>query len=237
MRSLATSAEEANPFMGFRAIRLCLEHKDLFKEQFRAILRASVFGKAKLMYPMVTSASEIVQANQLLEETKKELRKKKIDFDNAIEIGCMIETPSAALTIDALAKHCNFFSIGTNDLIQYVLAVDRVNDKISHMYQPNHPGVVRMLKQIVDSAHKYGAEISVCGEVAGDPQYAPLLLGLGVDALSVTPGALPEIKYIIRHMKLSEAKKMAKDAIEETDPETILQALREFYLQQVGDIL
>lgn len=229
--------EEVNPFMGFRAIRLCLEHPELFKAQLKAILRASAYGKTRLMYPMVTSESEIVQANEILKRAKEELSEQKLPFDDDIAVGIMIETPSAALTIDLLAKHCTFFSIGTNDLIQYTLAVDRVNDRIAHLYQPYHPSVIRLLKMIVTEALKRNVEVSVCGEMAGDALFVPLLLGLGVQSLSVTPTVLPEIKYVIRSTKLSEANDLAQKALETKTPEATLQILREFYLKTVGEIL
>jgi len=234
LSSFFISDKEANPFMGFRAIRFCLEHKDLFKDQLRAILRASVYGKANLMYPMITSPSELIQANEILEEAKRELKEKGVSFDAKMEVGCMIETPSAALIADLLAEHCSFFSIGTNDLIQYTLAVDRVNDRIAHLYQPNHPSVVRMLKLIVDAAKEKKIKVSVCGEMAGDPLYVPLLIGLGVDSLSVSPGVLPEIKYVIRSMNTVDATEMAKEVIKQKDAASILKILRDFYVSHVG---
>lgn len=237
MHSLFFSEKEENPFMGFRAIRFCLEHKDVFKEQLRAILRASAYGNVQLMYPMIISVQEIVQANELLEQCKEELREKGIKFNAEIKIGSMMETPSAAITADLIAEHCDFFSIGTNDLIQYTLAVDRVNDRISHLYQPNHPAVIRMIKLIVDAGHSKNISVSVCGEMAGDPIYASLLIGMGVNSLSVTASMLPETKYLIRAMKLKEAKVLAQEVLGEGEPYRILKLLREFYIKQMADVL
>ncbi|MGC4072917.1 MAG: phosphoenolpyruvate--protein phosphotransferase [Nibricoccus sp.] len=213
--------EESNPFLGFRAIRFCLEHRDLFKDQLRAILRASAHGKVQLMYPMISGSEELQRANAVLDECRAELTKAGVPFDAKMAVGAMIEIPSAAVTSDILARQCNFFSIGTNDLIQYLLAIDRVNDRIAHLYEPTHPAVLRTLKQIVDSAHKQKIKVSVCGEMAGDPVYVPLLLGLGVDELSMTPPSLPAVKYLVRAMKMAEAKKLAKEALELESPKEI----------------
>ncbi|PWU07440.1 MAG: phosphoenolpyruvate--protein phosphotransferase [Verrucomicrobia bacterium] len=233
---LLLSGEEVNPLMGVRAIRLCLDQIEEFKKQLRAIMRASAFGKVRILYPMITNTQELVLANETLEEVKEELRKRGIQFDQNVEVGSMIETPSAALTIDLLAPHCGFLSIGTNDLIQYLLAVDRVNHRISHLYQPHHPAVIRILEMIIRAGHGKGMEISVCGEMAGDPVYAALLLGMGVDSLSIIPSLLPEVKYFIRHMKLEDAKTMAKQVIQETEASRILKILREFYFERVGEV-
>lgn len=205
---------ELNPFLGWRAIRFCLEERDLFREQLRAILRASAEGNVKLMYPMISGLEELTKANALVEEYKAELRQEKIPFDEALEIGAMIETPSAVMIADSLAKRLKFFSIGTNDLIQYSLAVDRMNEKIAHLYEPTHPAIVRLLKATVDAAHRHGVWVSVCGEMAGDPVLAPLLLGLGVDELSASPPLVPSLKFLIRRLKFSEAKALAAFALE-----------------------
>lgn len=231
------SEEEDNPFMGFRAIRFCLDHIDIFKAQLRAILRSSAFGKVKLMYPMISSLTELCAANKILDECKAELKKKKIAFDPDVAIGTMVETPSAAYTTDLLASECNFFSIGTNDLIQYMLAVDRVNDRIAHMYEPNHPAILRTLKHIIDTAHAHNIKVSICGEMAGDPLYVPLLIGLGVDDLSTIPACLPEIKYLIRNMTLKEVQSLAAKALRQTQPKAIFNLLQKFYLEHVGNVL
>ena len=200
---------EMNPFLGWRAIRFCLQERDIFREQLRAILRASAEGNVKMMYPMISGLDELNQANALVEEYKAELRTENIPFDEKLEIGAMIETPSAVIVADSLAKRLKFFSIGTNDLIQYSLAVDRMNEKIAHMYEPTHPAIVRLIKSTVDAAHRHSIKVSVCGEMAGDPVLAPLLLGLGVDELSVAPPLVAPVKFIIRRLKDSEAKELA----------------------------
>jgi phosphoenolpyruvate-protein phosphotransferase (PTS system enzyme I) len=204
---------ELNPFLGWRAIRISLQERDIFRAQLRAILRASADGNVKMMYPMISGLDELNQANALVEEYKSELRREGIPFDENLEIGAMIETPSAAIVADSLAKRVRFFSIGTNDLIQYSLAVDRMNEKIAHLYEPTHPAIVRLIKMIVDAAHNHGVRVSVCGEMAGDPALAPLLLGLGVDELSAAPPLVPQVKFIIRRLKLSEARELASFAL------------------------
>lgn len=205
--------QEMNPFLGWRAIRLCLEEKDIFCDQLRAILRASVEGNIKVMYPMVSCLQELEQANALVEKCKEELRAENIPFCNELEIGVMVEIPSAALAANAFAKRVKFFSIGTNDLIQYTLAVDRLNERIAHLYEPTHPSILNLIKMTVDAAHRNGIWVGVCGEMAGDPVLAPLLLGLGVDELSVAPPLVPSIKFLIRRLKMDEAKKLADFAL------------------------
>jgi phosphoenolpyruvate-protein phosphotransferase (PTS system enzyme I) len=204
---------EMNPFLGWRAIRFCLQERDIFRQQLRAILRASAEGNVKMMYPMISGLDELKQANALVEEYKAELRQENVAFDENLEIGAMIEIPSAAIIADSLAKRLKFFSIGTNDLIQYSLAVDRMNEKIAHLYEPTHPAIVRLIKTTVDAAHHHSIPVSVCGEMASDPVLAPLLLGLGVDELSVAPSLVPPVKFIIRRLKLTEAKEIAEFAM------------------------
>ncbi len=205
--------KETNPFLGYRAIRFCLDHPDVFKTQLRAVLRASAHGKVLLMYPMISGRDEMRRANAVLEECKAELRAEGKAFDEKLAVGSMIEIPSAAMTADLLAQECDFFSVGTNDLIQYLLAIDRVNDRIAHLYEPTHPSVLRTLRHIVVEAHRAGIKVSVCGEMAGDPIYTALLFGLGIDELSMTPPLLPAVKFILRSMKLTDAKKLAQTAL------------------------
>ena len=225
--------KEDNPFMGFRAIRFCLEHVNLFKDQLRAILLASSYGNVRIMYPMISGAEELARANAVLDECKAELKQRGQPFDEKISVGSMIEIPSAAVTADILAKKCDFFSVGTNDLIQYMLAIDRVNDRIAHLYEPTHPAILRMLKYIVEQAHQANIKVAVCGEMAGDPVFAPLLLGLGVDELSMSPTLLPAVKYLVRAMKLSDAKALAEEALTLEDPKKIYAKFDEFYRARV----
>jgi phosphotransferase system enzyme I (PtsI) len=214
-------AQEMNPFLGWRAIRFCLAQPELFRAQLRAILRASAEGNVKMMYPMISGLDELNQANALVERCKAELRAEKIPFDEKLEIGAMIEIPSAALIADALAKRVKFFSIGSNDLIQYTLAADRTNEKVSHLYEPTHPAIIRLIKITVDAAHKNGIWAGVCGEIAGDPVLTPLLIGLGVDELSAAPPVIAQVKYMIRRLKLSEAQALAEYALQSESPTSI----------------
>ncbi len=225
--------KENNPFMGFRAIRFCLENLEIFKDQLRAILRASACGNVRIMYPMISGSEEMVRANAVLTECMAELKSRDIAFDAKLQVGAMIEIPSAAMTADILAKECVFFSVGTNDLIQYLLAIDRVNERIAHLYEPTHPAVVRTLKHIVDEAHKRGVTVSVCGEMAGDPVFAPLLLGLGVDALSMSPAWLPSVKYMVRAMTMADARALAAEALTLASPKEIYARCDAFYRARV----
>ncbi len=202
--------QEMNPFLGWRAIRFCLAEPQIFRAQLRAILRASAEGNVKMMYPMISGLQEVDQANAFLEQCKTELRAEGKPFDESLHIGVMIEIPSAAMIADLLGKRTKFFSLGTNDLIQYTLAVDRLNEKIAHLYEPTHPAILRLIKMTVDAAHRNGNHAAVCGEMAGDPVLTPLLLGLGVDELSAAPAVVPTIKFLIRRLKLSEAKELAE---------------------------
>lgn len=225
--------KENNPFMGFRAIRFCLEHKDIFKDQLRAILAASVHGKIKLMYPMISGAEELAKANRILEECKAELRERGTPFDESLEVGTMIEIPSAAATADILADQCEFFSVGTNDMIQYLLAIDRVNDRIAHLYEPTHPAVLRTLRHIVREAHRKGVPVSICGEMGGDPMLVPLILGLGVDSLSMSPPQIPEVRFLIRAMTMTDARQLALDALKLSSPQKIYELCQSFYKERM----
>jgi len=218
---------EMNPFLGWRAIRFCLQRPDFFREQLRAILRASAEGNVKMMYPMISGLDELKQANALVEQYKEELRRESVPFDEQLEIGAMIEIPSAAIVADSLAKRLKFFSIGTNDLIQYCLAVDRMNEKIAHLYEPTHPAILHLIKGTVDAAHNHRIWVSVCGEMASDPVLVPLLLGLGVDELSVTAALVPPVKFIIRRLKLTEAKELAEFALNSESAAEILARCQE----------
>lgn len=220
--SHVTMSAEMNPFLGWRAIRLCLEEKDLFRIQLRAILRASLFGDLKIMYPMVSGMDELEAANALLDECREQLRAEGIAFSDSLDIGVMIETPSAAMIADSLAKRVQFFSIGTNDLIQYSLAVDRLNEKIAHLYEPTHPGILRLIKTTIDAGQAQGIWTGLCGEMAGDLAMVPLLIGLGVDELSVAPSMVPRVKMLIRSVEIAKARELAEFSLNSESPKEIL---------------
>lgn len=220
---------ESNPFLGYRAIRYCLDNVELFNTQLRALLRSSVHGNVRIMYPMISGAPELIHANDCLQSAKEQLRDEGIAFNDDIEVGSMIEIPSAAVASDTLVEGSSFFSIGSNDLIQYLMAVDRLNDRVAHLYEPTHPSVVRTLKMVVDAARKGEIDVSICGETAGDPVMVPLLIGLGIESLSMSPSLLPNAKYVVQSMELQEAKDLAAMALQETDGSVILEKLTEFY--------
>ena len=205
--------KEKNPALGCRAIRFCLENPELFKTQIRSILRASNFGNAKLMFPMISTVEELLKAKEFVYEIMDELKKEKIPFNKNIPIGIMIEVPSAAINADRLSKYSDFFSIGTNDLVQYTLAVDRINEKIAYLYNPLDTAVLRLLKNIVDVSRKNSIPVSICGEIAGEPKYTMLLLGMGFRALSMSPTFIDQVKRIVRSVKIKECETLAKELI------------------------
>jgi phosphotransferase system enzyme I (PtsI) len=206
--------EEQNPFLGCRAIRFCLQNPEIFKTQLRAILRAATTGNVRVMYPMISSLEELRSANALLQECKDELHQRGVEYNDAIEVGIMIEVPSAALSADHLAREVKFFSIGTNDLIQYTIAVDRGNDRIAHLYEPTHPAVIRLLKMVVDAAHRNNIWVGVCGEMAGDIALTPLLLGLGIDELSASSTVVPRVKKAVQSLSIPTCQSLAQEALE-----------------------
>jgi len=211
---------EINPFMGWRAIRLCLERVDIFETQLRAILRASRFGNGKIMYPMISGVEEVRKVRRILTGIKEKLKREGTPFAENVETGVMIEIPSAAIIADLLAKEVDFFSLGTNDLIQYSLAVDRVNEKVAYLYQPLHPTILRLIDNVVKCAHRENIWVGVCGEMASDPLSVLILLGLGVDEFSVAPTSLLEIKKIIRNTNWEEVQGIAAKLLKsKTSPE------------------
>ncbi|MEA3459589.1 MAG: putative PEP-binding protein, partial [Chloroflexota bacterium] len=201
--------EELNPFLGWRAIRLCLERTDLFKTQLRAILRAGHERNVKIMFPMIADLEEVRRAKKIVAEVKAELRAEGIPFAPDVEVGIMVETPAAALAADILAEEVDFFSIGTNDLIQYTMACDRTNKKVTYLYQPLHPAILRLVRGIIEAAHSAGKWVGMCGEMAGEPLAIPILLGLGLDEFSMNATAIPKAKEIIRSLSLDEAQQSA----------------------------
>jgi len=197
---------EANPALGLRAIRFCLKEPEIFKRQLRAILRASFYGRVQLMFPMISGLQELLDAKEIMGQVKDELNRENIEYDHSIKVGIMIEIPSAVTMAEILAQHVDFFSIGTNDLIQYALAIDRVNEHVAYMYQPFHPALIRMIRQVVNAARDAGISVSVCGEMAGDPFCVCILLSLGINELSMNARAIPIIKKIIRTISIEEAR-------------------------------
>lgn len=218
---------EPNPFLGLRAIRLCLrQRRDLLRDQIRAILRASAYGNLKIMFPMISCSEEIMELGEFLDEIKAELRNENTDFNENIDTGIMVETPAAAMVADTLAEMVDFFSIGTNDLVQYTSAIDRSNDKVSYLYRPEHPAILRLIKRIVKAARDNNIWVSICGEMAGDPRYTPLLVGLGVHELSMSPVSMGAVRRIIRKLNMHEAEEVARQALKcKTSDDALKQSL------------
>jgi len=222
-------AEEMNPALGLRAIRFSLQSPEVFNHQLRAILRAAHFGNVRIMFPMISEVDEIIRAKQLLNEAAESLVKAKMPCRADIEVGAMIEVPSAVMMADVLAREVDFFSIGTNDLIQYSLAIDRGNKHVAHLYQPLHPAVLRMIRRVVEVAKEAGIEVTMCGEMAGDPMNLPVLLGMGLDAISMNPISIPAVKKMVRVLSLKESKKFMDEAMKQPTAADVVALVRDTY--------
>ena len=220
--------EEDNPFLGYRAIRLCLENTELFKIQLRAILRASKYGNLAIMFPMISTIEELRKAKSLVKECKKELKEENIEFNENIKVGMMIEIPAAAIMADMFAKECDFFSIGTNDLIQYTLAAERGNTKIANLYTKNHPAVIKLIKQAIDAAHNNEIFCGMCGEAASNIHYIPLLIGLGLDEFSMNSSAILETKKIITQLDKKQCEALANEVLKAISDKEVENILKEF---------
>lgn len=227
--------KELNPQMGMRAIRFCLKEVDIFKTQLRAIWRASALGSTKILFPMISSVDEIREAKKLLEEARQELVEEGVKIPSKIEIGAMIEVPSAVVIADKLAREVDFFSIGTNDLIQYSLAIDRANERLTYMYEPLHPAVLRLIKSVVDAAHKAKIQVAMCGEMAGDPLCVLVLLGMELDELSMNHLAIPRIKKIIRESTMEESKLMLKKALSFNTASEVRSYVQDYMVKRFPD--
>jgi len=232
-----TNRRESNPFLGCRSIRLCLKYPKYFKQQLRAILRASVNENVKIMYPMITNLSEIEQANGFLAEAKADLAAHNVQFHDEIEVGIMVEVPSAALMADVLAEHVDFFSIGTNDLIQYTVAVDRGNEDVAYLYKVTHPAVLKLIRNTIEAAHSHGIWVGLCGEMAANPLMTALLLGMGVEELSVSPRAVPLVKDAVRSLSFGQAEELAKSALMCKSAADVLEICRELTREVAPEIL
>ena len=225
--------EETNPALGLRSIRLCLHYQELFKTQLRAILRASaIAGNLRLMLPLVSGIGEILQAKQVFNEVRTELSAQRIPFDENMPFGVMIEVPSAVSVADLLAPEVDFFSIGTNDLIQYTIGIDRSNEHVAYLYEPLHPGVLRFIRQTVDAGHRAGIPVAVCGEMAGEPMYVPILLGLNIDSFSMNPQSLPRVKNLVRRSSMKECCRFARKVLRMRTAKEINQSVRKMVMKK-----
>jgi len=229
--------DELNPFLGWRAIRFCLENLAIFKTQLRAILRSSVGTNVKMMFPMISGLEEVRRGLQIVDECRNELRREGHPFHDELEIGVMIEVPAAAIMADLLAREVDFFSIGTNDLIQYSVAIDRTNERVAHLYEPSHPSVVRLLKMVADAAHANDIWVGVCGEMAGEILFTPLLLGLGMDELSAGTTLVPRVKSAVQRLAVTECQKLVGEVLELDTPAAVLARCTEMATRQYGELI
>ena len=230
-RAIAPVSErdEINPALGLRAIRYCLQNPEIFKTQIRAILRVAAYGDARILIPMISSYDELCETKRILNEVADSLNKEGAVFKRDIELGIMIEVPSAVIMADVMAENVDFFSIGTNDLIQYSLAIDRGNSEVAYLYNPLHPAVIRMIKHVVDVAHEKGIKVFMCGEMASDPIYIPVLLGLGLDELSMNPQSIPAVKSMVRSLNIKDIKRFMKDMLKQTSATAVMKLVQDTY--------
>lgn len=228
--------QEENPFMGFRAIRYCLSNPPVFLDQLRAILRASAHGKVKILLPMISGLGEVTRAKEFIFTAKRQLSERGQAFDQDVEVGCMLETPAAVAICDLLATEVDFFSVGTNDLVQYLLAVDRVNNRIAFLYEPHHPAVIRSLKSICQVTNEKKKPVTVCGEIAGDPHFLPLLLGLGLNSFSASVPLLPELKFFARRFTMEETQRLTRKAERLSRPSEVKELLKNFYEEKMAEV-
>ena len=210
----AVRYHEPNPFLGCRSIRLCLSRPELFRDQIRAILRASAFGRVLIMLPMVSNLEELRQAKEIIHQVQEDLASRGIEFDPRVPLGIMVEVPSTALMADQFAREVDFFSLGTNDLVQYCLAVDRINERVADLYQPTHPAILRLISTVIEAGNRHGIGVSICGEMCSEPIYSVLLLGLGLRSFSLSPIAIPTVKRIIRQLTMRDAVEVARQCLE-----------------------
>ena len=223
------SPVETNPALGLRAIRYCLKNPQVFKDQLRAILRAAAFGNVRILFPMISTYYEIRDANRMLDEAAESLEKEGLPYNRDIEIGAMIEVPSAVIMADVIAENVDFFSVGTNDLIQYALAIDRGNEQVAHLFQPLDPAIIRMLKHVADVAREKDIKIFMCGEMAGTPHHIPLLLGIGMDELSMNPQTIPDIKRVIHSLNVADTRSFIKEVLKQTTAKSTFELIRDTY--------
>ena len=235
-KAIASSngSDEANPALGLRAIRYCLKRPDIFRTQLRAILRAAAFGNVRILIPMISSLDEIRDTKKLLNEAADSLEKEGKAYNKNIEFGIMIEVPSAVIMADVMAQEADFFSIGTNDLIQYTLAIDRGNREVAHLYHPFHPAILRMIKHVTDVGKEKGIKVFMCGEMAGDPFNVPVLLGLGIDELSMNPQSIPAVKNMIRSLKVEDARHFIKEALKQTTTMDVIKLVEASFGEMFG---
>ncbi|MFZ2653486.1 MAG: phosphoenolpyruvate--protein phosphotransferase, partial [Victivallales bacterium] len=237
LSEVITPHHEGNPFLGCRAVRLFRDHSEIIADQIRAIIRASAFGKVKMMFPMITTVEELDELLKLTRKIKDEFILRKVPHDEKMEIGIMIEIPSAAIQADYFARKVDFFSIGSNDLVQYTMAVDRTNEKVAYLYQPANPAILKLIKNVVIAARRHKIWVSLCGEMAGDPRYTPLLLGMGIHELSMTPASIGPVRRLVRSLKMHDAQKLVDKSLSANSAKEVIQMSEELISRAAPDII